>query len=67
MLVQLRVVGLNDYTQWVDPGSTCLLSSEAIPLLVLRSSNAMSVLHRCLAVSTSSRPSFGRLIVSQPS
>jgi len=67
MLVHLRIAGLDEYTQWVDPGSTCLLSSEAIPLLVLRSSNAMSVLHRYLAVSTSSRPSSGRLIVSQPS
>jgi hypothetical protein len=54
------------HTQWVDRESTCLLWSEAIPLLVPRSGNAMFVLHRHLEVSTSSRLSFGRLIASKP-
>jgi hypothetical protein len=58
---------VDGYVQWVDRESTCLLWFGAIPLLVLRSGNAMFVLHRHLEASTSSRPSFGRRFGSQSS
>jgi hypothetical protein len=61
------VVRADGYVQWVDRESTCLLWFGAILLLVLRSGNAMFVLHQRLEASTSSRPSFGRPIDSQPS
>ena len=60
------MMNLNEHTQWADRENTCLLWSGAIPLLVPRSGNAMSVLHRYLEASTSSRPSSDRPTVLKP-